>query len=105
MLFFPDIEHDRPALSDLNTHAIHKAAVSWKTLGTVLLHSHDAEQLKRIEKNYSHDVIQCCRQMLKKWLETDKDASWEKLIRGLQHPSVELNYLADQVTRKLQIGV
>ena len=36
------------------------------------------------------------------WIETDKDASWKKLIIAMQHPSVKLDKLAADINQKLQ---
>ena len=45
-------------------------------------------ELKAIEAGYPTNVKWCCNQMLKKWLETDITASWEKLLTVIQSPAV-----------------
>ena len=47
-------------------------------------------------------MIECCRKMFIKWLETDKGANWEQLITALQSPGVQLNCLSEQIEKKLQ---
>ena len=98
------LEHDRPSRRDLGIYVVPSVATRWKALGEFLLDPDLIEigHLEIIEKNNSHDVVECCKQMFKKWLETDKYASWKQLIRALKHPSVELTYLAHQIKKGLQ---
>ena len=80
--------------------------IKWKALGEVLLHRDIVETgyLEIIEKNNPNNLEECCKKMFIKWLETDKDASWEQLITALQSSAVQLNTLAEQIKKKLQKG-
>ena len=100
------LEHDRPSLRDLEIHVVPKARVKWKSVGEVLLDPIIVENkaLDAIKEDNPQNVNECCRQMFVKWLDTDKDASWKRLIAALQCPGVELNYLAEQIKNKLQNG-
>ena len=64
----------------------------------------DSGYLETIEAENPGNVADCCRQMFIKWLKTDKDASWKKLITEMQRPGVQLNALAEEINRKLQKG-
>ena len=103
---FSLLEHDRPSRKDLNIHVVPSVAIKWKVLGEVILH-HDIVEtgyLEIIEKDNPKDVVECCKKMFIKWLEADKDASWEKLITALQSSSIQLNSLAEEIIKKLQKG-
>ena len=80
--------------------------LEWKSLGEVLLDRDILAKnpLEIINKNNPQNMNECCKQMFMKWLNTDKDASWRKLIAALEYPSVELNYLAEQIKGILQKG-
>ena len=45
--------------------------------------------------------MECCKCMLKKWLDTKADASWNQLLVALRSPSVQLASVADQIEQKL----
>lgn len=98
--------NDRPSRAYLNIHVIPSVALKWKALGEVLLHCGIVETgyLEITETDNPKDVVECCRKMFRKWLETDKDASWEQLIIALQSPGVQLNFLAEEIKKKLQKG-
>ena len=73
----------------------------WEDLGVQLLRPDQEKALDIIAADRSHDVVSCCKRVLKKWLDTTSDATWNELIRALRRPSVELYYLADQLERML----
>jgi len=41
--------------------------------------------LKVIGADHPHSVEECCKSMFDKWLETQKDASWSKLIKVINN--------------------
>jgi len=54
--------------------------------------------------DYRHNTLECCKRMLDKWLETEwGNASWDQLIEALQSQSVQLNHLASQIRRMLDM--
>ena len=104
IISFSLLENDRPSRIDLNIHVVPSVAIKWKALGEVLLHRDIVETgyLEIIEEDNPKEVVECCKQMFIKWLETDQDASWEP---ALQSSSVQLNVLAEQIKKlKLQEG-
>ena len=42
--------------------------------------------------------------MFRKWLETDTNASWKKLIAALQSPAIQLNFLAKNIQKMMLKG-
>ena len=106
LIIFALLVHNRPSRTDLIVHVVSPVAAKWKDVGEVLLLSGvlEAGCLEIIEKDNPSNVTECCRQMFIKWLETDKDASWEQLLMALQSPAVQLNSLAEQIKKKLQKG-
>ena len=105
-MFLSFIENDRPDRRDLSAYVVNSVATDWKALGEMLLNPDLVEKrhLEIIEANSPEDVIKCCKRMFKKWLETDKDASWKKLIAALQSPGVQLNYLAENIQKMVLKG-
>lgn len=95
---------DHPSLLHLNNHVVSYVATKWKDLGEILLHPDivDTQCLEIIEKDNPGNVKACCNSMFKKWLDTDTNASWKKLIKALQQPSIQLHYRAEQIRKKLK---
>ena len=103
-MLFILLENDRPSKKDFSAHIVPSVAYKWKALGNALL-PHDLverEELCIIEANNPGNVVECCEERFDRWLKTDKDASWRQLIKALQQPGVELNYLADDIRDQLQ---
>ena len=76
-------------------------ADKWKELGVQLLRSDQENRLKIIAADHPHDVVSCCKRVLEKWLDTTTDATWNQLITALRRPSVQLDYLANQLEQML----
>ena len=95
--------NSRPLLKDLCDHVLTEVAHKWKDLGLQLLQSDQANVLNIISANYPNDVVSCCKCVLEKWLDTTTDATWNQLIRALKSPSVQLDYVANQLERKVMI--
>ena len=63
-------------------------ADKWRDIGVHLLHPTLVDKrrvLKVIAANHPHSVEECCKSMFDKWLETQKDASWSKLIKVISN--------------------
>ena len=75
-----------PLLRDLHQRITPHYATHWRLIGTQLGLSTGA--LDIIEHDNMHKAVQCCNGMLKKWLEEDTTASWEKLIKIMESPAV-----------------
>ena len=92
------IESDRPSLRSLHDHVVNGVAGKWKDLGVQLL---PPEMVDIIAADHPHDVVSCCKCVLKKWLDTTTDATWNQLIKALRSPSVQMDYLAGQLEQML----
>ena len=92
------IGSDRPSLRSLHDHVVNSVAGKWKDLGVQLL---PPEMVDIIAEDHPHDVVSCCKCVLKKWLDTTTDATWNQLIKALRSPSVQLDYLAGQLEQML----
>ena len=75
-----------PLLKDLYQHVTPQYAAEWEVIGTLL--DLPSGELKAIEAGYPTNIKWCCNQMLKKWLEMDSTASWEKLFTVIESRAV-----------------
>ena len=69
-------------MRDLVSHVIPSVANHWYDLGLQLLDPKYENELNIIEAD-KDDTKTCCRKMFSKWLNTDKLASWDKVIEAL----------------------
>ena len=95
---FQYTESDRPSLRVLYDHMVNRVAGKWKDLGVQLL---SPEMVDIIAADHPHDVVSCCQCVLKKWLDTTTDATWNQLIKALRSPSVQMDYFAGQLEQML----
>ena len=75
-----------PLLKELYQHITPQYATHWRVIGTLLGLS--TEALDIIENDNTCKAIQCCNAMLKRWLEVDTTASWEKIFAVIESPAV-----------------
>ena len=75
-----------PLLKELYRDITPHYATHWKVIGTELGLS--AGALDIIEQDNMYKAVQCCNSMLKKWLEVDITASWEKIFKAIKSPAV-----------------
>ena len=97
----PCIGNDSPTLKDLYDHMVNNVADKWRDLGTQLLLPDQEKMLDIIAADHPRDVVSCCKCVLKKWLDTTSDATWNELIRALRSPSVQLGYLTGQLEQMM----
>ena len=97
LLRFACVGNDRPLLRDLHDHVVPKVAHKWRDLGVQLFRSDQQETLDIIKSNHPQDAEECCKRVLKKWLDTTAEATWDQLITALRSPSIELDYLSTQI--------
>ena len=83
-------------------HVIPSVATKWEELGLVLLDTKYHNRLIFIEADVGNDVVACCRKMFSKWLNTDKLASWDKLIKAVRN--VQLSNVANDIEQLLLRG-
>ena len=81
---------------------VSKVAHKWKDLGIQLLDDNQQNHLKIIEQNYPADVEECCKQMLSKWRELKRDASWSLLIEAFK--CIDLDAVAADIEQKCKNG-
>ena len=55
-----------------------------------------SEALDIIENDNRDKAEPCCNEMLKKWLQVDITASWEKLFTAIESPAMSIGEVADQ---------
>ncbi|XP_065889566.1 uncharacterized protein [Dysidea avara] len=70
----------QPQIAELHRDVVPKYAVHWEDLGVMLgLKDYDISVISRNHSFNPNRTIDCCKSMLKKWLETDTGATWGKL--------------------------
>ena len=80
---------------------VNEIAHKWRDLGVQLLRPDQENLFNIIAADHPHDVVSCCKRLLKKWLETTTDATWNELIRALRSPSVQLVSFAEQLEQMM----
>ena len=80
-------------LPEFNRSIRPQVARKWYDLGIQL--SLNVHKLNNIKANNPGDIEQCCTQMYQHWLNSDHQASREKLAVALQH--IEYHTLAESV--------
>lgn len=82
---------DPPSLKDLYENYTRKCATYWREIGILLgIHNEDLEIIKN--DNFHAGAVCCCNAMFQKWLETDKSASWEGLLKAIELVSADKDY-------------
>ena len=80
-----------------------KLALHWRDLGIQLLQEKDINRLNIIKENHPTDIERCCDEMIKRWLDVDTEASWDKLIHALKQ--IEQNALAAEIKQDVVKGI
>lgn len=76
--------------------SVFDACAKWYDIGLEL--KIDAASLDAIEKENSHNVQDCLREVLKKWLRRFQPMpTWGALIEALESPLVDEGLLASQI--------
>ena len=76
----------RPLLKDLQSNITPYYAAYWTIIGTQLgIHS---GILEGIQASYPADAFRCCNKMLEIWLDTDCNATWDKIHKAIVCPGV-----------------
>ena len=83
-----------PLLKDLQNHVTPNYAARWRMIGTQL--GLPSGTLDIIEYNNRDRAEPCCNAILKKWLEVDPSASWEKLFEVIESPAVSSDQAPDK---------
>ena len=83
----------------------------WYDLGLQLLDPKYENELNIIEAaDMKNDTKTCCRKMFSKWLNTDKLASWDKVIEaltiiGLNNVASKIKTLLGQSELETELGL
>jgi len=77
------------------THEL-KDVTEWFQLGGQLGVRHD--KLKQIEQDCGRETERCKTEMLNRWLQSDPEASWNKVVEAVQR--MDRVVLAQQLQRK-----
>ena len=96
---------DRPALKYLYKHINTGIISKWYEIGLELLESEDEVSLERISKDHSGDAEKCTAEMLKLWLATKPEASWNLLLMALEESHIKLSTLASTINAMLLKGM
>ena len=76
----------RPCLKDLQNEITLYYAAHWTVIGIQLgIHS---GLIQGIQASIPADAFRCCNKMLEIWLDTDCDATWDKVYRAIKCPGV-----------------
>ena len=71
-------------MKQLRLHVIPHIATDWEALADILLNSPDSTSVtSQIAANIP-TVANRCAELLKTWLKNDVDASWSKLLIGIE---------------------
>ena len=99
---FSSIGNSRPLLKDLYEHVVPVIADKWKDIGMRLLDSDLLEQrvLKVVEADHRNNVEECCKIIFDKWLDTQKEATWNQVIKAIEN--IGLSHQATQLQKKLK---
>ena len=84
----------KPSIKMLQRHVIPYMATKWYELGAELLDEKEEHTLSTIEINYSRDANKCCFEMFRRWLQTDVNATWSRIVEALESPGINLASLA-----------
>ena len=99
------IGDDIPEMKELYNHVIHRYAAQWQELG-VLLGLEDYN-IVNISKSKANEVVDCCRDMLRMWLQSICSPTWGKLedaIRQLPNQSKQSHIIdTTTITNTLQV--
>ena len=85
-------------MKTLQRHVVPRVASDWYQLGLELLDEAKVTELDNIESDDS-DCKRCCFKMLKYWIRTHPNATWNHLVEALESPGVELFSVAAEVKK------
>ena len=88
-------------MRDLNNFVVPSVGSKWYMLSYQLLDQGYTASMQSLKKE-NRNVEECCMEMLNEWLTTEsKNATWGRLIEGLNSPSVKLHDLANKLQKML----
>ena len=84
-LFFT-LVYTKPLLRDLYQYITPRYGAYWEVIGELL--GLQTGALRIIEAEWPTNIERCCNKMLKKWLDIDITASWQKMFAAIESPAV-----------------
>ena len=70
-----------PLMKDLIKYVCDKYAANWKRIGYYI--DMPPGTLNAIERNFPSNAKWCCQQLFEEWLQTDSNASWNKVLSAI----------------------
>ena len=78
----------KPEVSELHRHIVPKYAARWRDLGVQLkIPDHDLDTIAANNANHNSYCQDCCKAMLKKWMELTPNATWSLLQMAIDRLS------------------
>ena len=74
-------------------------SAKWYNLGLQLFNQRDERLLHKMTMEVNKPLEEQCREVFRHWLETKKNASWNKLIISLKSQSVNLPNVARDIEK------
>ena len=96
VIFCSSVINSQPKLKDLYNLITPDYAAHWRDIGALL--GIKKGILDGIERNFPSNVSWCSNELLEKWLESNKDASWQKLIQAIDKLAVTTSATANLST-------
>ena len=82
-----------PSLRDLTNLVTPDCAAEWRVVGSLL--GLTKSNLDIIEHDHGRNAISCCSHMWGNWLETNASATWEDVLKVLEHKAVKVTKNSD----------
>jgi len=92
---------NRPALRDLDNFVVPRASPKWYSLGLQLFDPRDEGVLNSMRSETNKRPEEHCRKVFNHWLQTKRNATWNKLIKCLKSQAVSLPSVASDVENML----
>ena len=96
---------DCPALRDLANFVVPQASLRWYSLGLQLFDPRDLGVLNSIRSQTNKHPEEHCTEIFSHWLQTKRNATWNKLIKCLKSQAVNLPSVASDVENMLDSHV
>ena len=107
-MFGFNLGHKKPTISQLQNFVIPLVTplVTPKLyeLAIELFNVSDFHRLNAIERASATDLTSPCTEMFKFWLQKYEDATWDRLIRALKAPGLQLHAIALDIMREVVKG-
>ena len=91
------VGHSKPTIKQLQRHVVPRVAAKYYEVGIELYKDDDVHHLDTIQKSCAMDYTKGCTDMFKFWLGTYGAATWDRLIKGLKAPGLQLNAIAQDI--------